>query len=267
MSRLPACETLLLDNQGGVLHLTLNRPQCRNAMSLAMVSELRAVLAALGQAPEVRAVVLSGAGGHFCAGADLKDMAQARQQGAEAYQALNRAFGSLLEEAERIPQVLIVVAEGAVLGGGMGLVCVSDIAIAQADARFGLPETSLGLLPAQIAPFMVRRIGLTQARHLALTAARLDGEHAARLGLVHFVERDAQAMAERLREVLAQVLRCAPGANAATKALLLAVGEQPLGLLLDQAAEAFGAAVGGPEGREGTLSFLQKRDPAWVPER
>lgn len=267
MNLLPECETLILDRHKGVLHITLNRPQARNAMSLQMVSELRAVFSAVRDDGQTRVIVMAGAGGHFCAGADIKDMAQARQQGADAYKSLNRAFGSLLEDAQNLPQTLIVVLDGAVLGGGMGLACVSDIAIAHQQAQFGLPETSLGLLPAQIAPFMVKRIGLSQTRRLALTGARFDGNQAARLELVHFVERDNQAMAERLSEVLDQVLRCAPGANAATKALLLATEHTPMTQLLDQAAEAFSAAVASPEGMEGTLAFMQKRDPVWIPQR
>ncbi|EPL04339.1 enoyl-CoA hydratase/isomerase family protein [Pseudomonas sp. CF161] len=264
MSRLPECQTLLLEPHNGVLHITLNRPDSRNAMSLQMVAELRAVLAAVRDDRSVRALVLGGAGGHFCAGGDLKDMAGARAQGPSAYRELNRAFGTLLEEAQQVPQVLIVVLQGAVLGGGFGLACVSDIAIADHQAQFGMPETSLGLLPAQIAPFVVRRIGLTQARRLALTAARFDGNEAERLGLVHFVEPDPQALAERLDEVLAHVLCCAPEANAATKALLLASADEALPALLDRAAEQFGQALVSAEGVEGTLAFVQKRQPAWA---
>jgi len=249
--------TLLLEAHNGVLHITLNRPHCRNAMSLEMVNELRAVLAQLDS--QVRAIVISGAGGHFCAGADVKDLVTAGDQLA----ALNRAFGSVLQEVEAVSPVVIVVLQGAVLGGGFGLACVSDIAIAQGTAQFGLPETSLGLLPAQIAPFVVKRIGLTQARRLALTAARFDGVEAGRLGVVHFVEHDGQALAERLDEVLGQVLRCAPGANARTKALLLASVEQPLEPLLDQAAQWFAEAVVSEEGIEGTQAFVQKRKPGW----
>ena len=250
--------TLLLEAHNGVLHVTLNRPECRNAMSLEMVKELRTVLAQLDS--QVRAVVISGAGGHFCAGADVKDLVGAGDQ----LQALNRAFGTLLQEVEALAQVVIVVLQGAVLGGGFGLACVSDIAIAQGQAQFGLPETRLGLLPAQIAPFVVKRIGLTQARRLALTAARFDGVEAERLGVVHFVERDPQALAERLDEVLGQVLRCAPGANGRTKALLLASAEQPLGPLLDQAAAWFAEAATGEEGIEGTQAFVQQRKPRWA---
>ncbi|KNH28755.1 enoyl-CoA hydratase [Pseudomonas syringae] len=264
MNTLPVCQTLLLERHNGVLHITLNRPDSRNAMSLQMVAELRAVLVAVRDDRQVRALVIGGAGGHFCAGADIKDMANARAQGATAYRELNRAFGALLEEAQHAPQVVITVLQGAVLGGGFGLACVSDIAMADHQAQFGLPETSLGLLPAQIAPFVVQRIGLTQARRLALTAARFDGTQARRMGLVHFVEHDPQALAERLDEVLAHVLCCAPGANAATKKLLLASAVQLSDGLLDQAAEWFSEAVTGDEGVEGTMAFVQKRKPGWA---
>lgn len=264
MNQLPNCETLLLERDGGVLHVTLNRPDSRNAMSLAMVSELRAVLAAVRDDRGVRAIVLRGAGGHFCAGGDIKDMAGARAAGPDAYAALNRAFGGLLEEAQAQPQVLVAVLEGAVLGGGFGLACVSDIALTAADAQFGLPETSLGILPAQIAPFVVKRIGLTQARRLALTAARFDGREALRLGLVHLCADSAENLAEQLVQSLEQVRRCAPGANAATKALLLATESEALGPLLDDAARQFAAAVTGAEGAEGTMAFVQKRKPNWA---
>ncbi|MCP1446800.1 isohexenylglutaconyl-CoA hydratase [Pseudomonas sp. GGS8] len=265
MSTLPLCHTLLLGLHTGVLHITLNRPDSRNAMSLQMVTELRAVLAAVHDERQIRALVIGGAGGHFCAGADIKDMANARAQGQHAYRDLNRAFGALLKETQYAPQVVITVLQGAVLGGGLGLACVSDIAMADHQAQFGLPETSLGLLPAQIAPYVVQRIGLTQARRLALTAARFDGTQARRMGLVHFVEHDPQALAERLDEVLAHVLCCAPGANAATKKLLLASAGQPSDDLLDQAAEWFSDAVTGAEGVEGTMAFVQKRKPGWAP--
>src|SRR5690606_32924520 len=130
----------------------------------------------------VRAVVLRGAEGHFCAGGDIKDMANARasvgKTEADPFFTLNREFGRLITAVNQAPQTVIVVAEGAVLGGGFGLACVSDVAIAAASAKFGLPETGLGVIPAQIAPFVVTRIGLTQARRLALLGARFDGAEA-----------------------------------------------------------------------------------------
>ena len=261
---LPDCETLLLNLEAGVLHISLNRPDCRNAMSLQMVHEMRAVLDSIKDDLSVRALVLRGAGGHFCAGGDIKDMAGARSAGADAYRELNRAFGAMLEQAQNCPQVLVAVLEGAVLGGGFGLACVSDIAIARAEARFGMPETTLGILPAQIAPFVVKRVGLTQARRLALTAARFNGIEAERLGLVHFCEADVACIESRLQQVLSQIHHCAPQANAQTKALLLATETEPLADLLDRAAQQFANAVTGAEGCEGTMAFVQKRAPSWA---
>lgn len=263
--KLPATTTLLLERQDDVVTITLNRPQSRNAMNLTMLEELHALLAAIAKDLSLRAIVLRGAGGHFCSGGDIKDMAAARSQDRSSQAEINRRFGRMLEEAARQPQVLITVLEGAVLGGGLGLAAVSDIGICLDDCRFGLPETGIGVVPAQIAPFVVKRIGLTQARYLALTAARFDGKQALRLGLVHFSEADTVALDARLRSTLDDVLRCAPSANRQTKALLLATGEQQLASLLDQAADTFAQAVTGKEAAEGTLAFVQKRKPGWAP--
>lgn len=168
--------------------------------------------------------------------------------------------------ANQIPQVLIVVTEGAVLGGGFGLACISDVALSAGNAKFGLPETGLGIPPAQIAPFVVARIGLTQARRLALLGARFDGHEAMRLGIVHAAYDDTESLNKALDEVLQQVKRCAPQANKVTKKLILSVGELPLETLLDGAASSFSKAVQGAEGQEGTMAFIQKRLPSWSAE-
>ena len=146
---LPVTDTLLVREEGFALHITLNRPESRNAMSLQMTQELRAVFSAIEGSDDIRAVILRGSNGHFCAGGDIKDMAGARMRAAEsgndeAYAELNRAFGHLMTQVDCAPQVVITLLEGAVLGGGFGLACVSDIAIATESAQFGLPETSLG---------------------------------------------------------------------------------------------------------------------------
>ena len=269
---LPTCETLLLREDKGCLHITLNRPQARNAMSLQMVRELMAVFEAAHRKGDIRAVVLRGADGHFCAGGDIRDMANARasigKSESDPFAALNREFGRLITLVNRAPQTVVAVIEGAVLGGGFGLACISDVAIAHREARFGLPETGLGIPPAQIAPFVVKRIGLTQARRLALLGARCDGAEALRLGLVHECLDSREALDARLEELLTQIRRCAPGANAVTKALLLAAadisGEAALEALLDAAALQFSQAVQGKEGQEGTMAFMQKRDPSWA---
>lgn len=264
---LPDTETLALERDGACVHVTLNRPDSRNAMSLRMVDDLMAVFAVVENDESIRALVLRGAGGHFCAGGDIKDMAGARQQAqageTDAYFHLNRRFGEMITRANALPAVVMAVLEGAVMGGGFGLACVSDIALADTQAKFGMPETSLGVIPAQIAPFVVRRIGLTQTRRLTLTAARIRGDEALRLGLVHEVC-EAGELATRIRENLEAVRQCAPRANARTKQLILNVGHTDMDTLLDGAARDFSAAVTGEEGQEGTLAFMQKRAPAWA---
>ncbi|MES2919422.1 MAG: enoyl-CoA hydratase-related protein [Pseudomonadota bacterium] len=266
---LPTVETLQLREEGFVLHVTLNRPESRNAMSLQMTQELRAVFTAIHDSGRIRAVLLRGAGGHFCAGGDIKDMAGARLRAMEsgndeAYAELNRAFGHMITQVDHAPQVVIAVLEGAVMGGGFGLACVSDVAIARQDAKFALPETGLGILPAQIAPFVVQRVGFTQARRLALLGARFDGAEAARIGIAHHVVADSAELDAVLATTLDQVKKCAPQANRATKALLHRVGKESLEALLDDAARQFARAVAGPEGAEGTMAFVQKRPAKWA---
>ncbi len=269
---LPATDTLILETRGHALHITLNRPDARNAMSLQMVNELMAVFDSIENDTSIRAVVLRGANGHFCAGGDIKDMATARGQAAQAgekgednpFFALNRQFGHLITQANRAPQVVIAVLEGAVLGGGFGLACVSDVAIADKNAQFGLPETGLGVIPAQIAPFVVERVGLTQARRLALLGERFKGDEALALGVVHFCEDGSDNLNSKLEQVLEQIKRCAPDANRKTKALIHRVGHEPMETLLDDAARDFANAVASEEGTEGTMAFVQKRLPNWA---
>ena len=264
MSALPVCQTLLLESHNGVLHITLNRPESRNAMSLQMVAELRAVLAAVRDDRSVRALVIGGAGGHFCAGGDIKDMANARAQGPDAYRDLNRAFGALLQEVQHAPQVVITVLQGAVLGGGFGLACVADVAIASDTANFRLPETSLGVVPAQIAPFLVERLGYSQAKRLAVTGGRLDAATALTLGLVHGVT-TSDGLAPALDKALVEILACAPGALAATKALMRRARFEPAHALVADAATVFAQSAQSAEGVEGMTAFIQKRKPNWTP--
>ena len=266
---LPETRTLLLKEERGVLHVTLNRPESRNALSAEMLAELESVFTAIAENREIRAVVLRGAGGTFCAGADLKNMLGSAMKPPQPGEpdplvAINRSFGAMLRKVSDIGQVLIVVCEGAALAGGMGLVCVSDIAFAHVDTKFGVPETTRGLPPAQIAPFLVERIGLTQMRRLALTGAQFRGAEAQRLGLVHETFGSEEELQGKLGETLQQVLGCAPDANALTKRILLKVGKLDMDAVLDDAAQKFAACVRGPEAPEGISAFMQKRRPRWA---
>jgi len=266
---LPQTKTLLTVFEHGVLRITLNRPEARNAMTREMVEELGAVFASVRESRTVRAIVLRGSGGHFCAGGDLKEMMAGGLKPpapgeADPVAVHSRQFGAMLRQLGSAPQVVIAICEGAVLGGGFGLTCIADIALARHDAKFGLPETTRGLPPAQIAPFVVERIGLTAARRLCLTGAQFNGMEAQRLGIVHDTFADEAELELKLAAVLKQVLQCAPGANAMTKDIILKVARQDMDAVLDDAAQKFAAAVRGSEAPEGIGAFMQKRAPKWT---
>jgi len=267
---LPQTKHSLLALDAGVLHLTFNRPDARNAMSRDLLADIINTFDAIRGDRSIRAVVLRGAGGNFCAGGDIKDMANSRaamakaKPGEDPIAEYNRGFGVMLNKVNTAPQATVAVCEGAVLGGGFGLACVADVTLAQADASFGMPETGLGLAPAQIAPFVVQRIGLAQARRFGVCGARFKGEEARRLGIAHEVFKDAAELDKLLADTLKLIKRCAPQANADTKELMLGTMRMEPDAIVAYAAKKFSEAVRGAEGTEGTLAFIDKRLPKWA---
>jgi isohexenylglutaconyl-CoA hydratase len=262
-----APETILIETRAGVRHVTLNRPETRNAMSLAMVDELLAALKS-AESDGVRAIVLKGAGGHFCSGGDVKDMGAAYAgpgpDGQDPAAKVNAQFGHLCKAYAETGLPVIVVLEGAVMGGGFGLACVADVALARETALFRLPETGLGLVPAQIAPFLVERLGYSEARRLAVTGGKIDALGALRLRLVHGVHEGEDAMNTALESVLTDIRKGAPDAIAQTKRLMRRARLHDAGSLIDDAAKVFAAAVRSEEGAEGLSAFIEKRPARWV---
>jgi len=254
--------------QGGFLFLTLDDAPTRNALSPEMVGELRAAFEAAVADAGVRAVVLRGANGTFCAGGSVGNFQKSQQSApatgeADPIATNNRRFGEFMTVLDGFPKVLVAAVEGAAMGGGFGLACVADVLLARKDAKFALSETTLGLVPAQIAPFVVARIGHAETRRLALSGERIDGVEAARIGLANAVFDDATGLEAGLAAVLCGIGRCAPGANAATKSLIAQCATLPLAQVLDNASEMFARQMRG-EGREGIAAFRDKRDAAWV---
>lgn len=253
---------------------TLNRPAVRNALNQALMDDLFALVQLVCTGDEVRLLELRGAGGHFCAGGDIADMQQAAQDFSNgqtrAFYQLNRRYGELLLALSRLPCALLVSVEGSAMGGGLGLLACADLSIARQDARIAMPEVSLGLPPAQIAPFVAEKIGLANTRKLALCGERLSGAQAQALGLVDQLADSAEAF-NQLRQVIYDKIGAAsPKALRATKKLLLensrlaASQQENLDTQLDRAAEQFSLAVTNGDGPEGTLAFLEKRAPRWA---
>jgi methylglutaconyl-CoA hydratase len=250
----------------GIVTLTLDRPEAKNALSAALVSELTAALGALASDSAVRAVVLTGAGNVFSAGADIGEMRAAGQAAPEQNEADSRRFAKMLETLERQPQPTVALVNGAAFGGAIGLVAACDIALATASARFSLSEVRLGLVPAMISPYVVRAIGLREARRYCLTGEAMDAATAQRIGLVHDVA-DEAAFAGASEAILAALLAGAPGAQAEIKRLLRHVtGRSEAGddAMLADTARWIARVRAGAEAREGLTAFLERRRPGWI---
>ncbi len=254
----------------GVLFATLNQPASRHALTPAMVAELAQVLGLAESDSGVRALVLRGSQGFFCAGGNVANFQErlttdAGQASAASTALQNRAFGHFMQRLVALPVPVLAAVEGAAMGGGMGLACAADIVLATVDAKFALSETSLGLIPAQIAPFVVARLGQRVTRRLGLSAERVSGELALQLGLVDALASDSAALDALLAQWLSRIARCAPQANRRLKSLLQALEQQPLAALLDNAAQQFAACLHGEgaEGAEGIAALRAKRPPAW----
>jgi isohexenylglutaconyl-CoA hydratase len=265
-----AYQTIQTNTDKGVLYLTLNRPESRNAMSMQMVDELLVALADAEQNEAVRVIVMCGAGGHFCSGGDLKDMAAARGKALSggddlAIRRINARFGELCAAFASSPLAIVAVLEGSVMGGGFGLACAVDVALADHKASFRLSETSLGLVPAQIAPYLVERLGYSQARRLAVTGGKIDGATALQIGLVHECHADTGAMRNAVERTVSDILACAPGALAQTKQLVRKARLADSATLIEEAASIFSKAALGKEGEEGIAAFVQKRKAKWIP--
>ena len=267
MTTLPTTTCLILEPQGSVLTIWFNRPEAKNALSAEMVDELGAVLDAVRDDRSLRTVILRGKGGFFCAGGDIKGFKSDLQSGQPSEEDVakgNRGFGDLMIKLNEQPQATILLVEGAAIGGGLGLACVGDITIVTRDAKFRLSETSLGIPPAQIAPFVTERVGLTQARRLMMTGARFKGADAVDYGIGHILADDVQDMEAKCAEVLEQIALCAPGANATTKEIVFESTRRPRSDALDFASRGFARCMLSDEGKEGVSAFVEKRKASWA---
>ena len=257
-------QPLSLQREGAVARLRLERPEVHNAFDDGLVAALTRTLESLTDARDVRVLVLEGAGASFSAGADLHWM----RGMAAAGEAENRedalALARLMRTLDAMPMPTIARVHGAAFGGGVGLVACCDIAIGTPDAKFGLTESRLGLLPAVISPYVIAAIGARQARRYFATAEIFDATEALRMGLLHQVvpTSDLDAAVQRQLDLLA---KAAPLAAAQAKSLVRRVAAGGDGESMDVAnAELIARLRVSPEGQEGLSAFLDKRKPAWT---
>ncbi len=256
-------KTLTLETDTrGVARLTLNRPQAHNALNAAMIAELSEAAALLGRDPTVRVVVLAAAGRSFCAGGDIgwfRDTLGLDRAGRVAQSA---ALGHMLETLAALPKPLIGRIHGAAYGGGVGMVSVCDLAIGADTARFGLTEVRLGLIPANISPHVVNRIGPARARATMLSGALFDAERALRIGLLDDCV-PSETLDAAVDAAVAAHLQAAPGAVAATKRLIEDVSLADPAGRVELTSQRLADAWESEEGRAGIDAFFAKRRPPW----
>lgn len=254
---------LLTDRDGSVLRLTLNRPDVRNAFDEDLIDALTAAAVHATADKSLRAVVLGGSGKTFCAGADIAWMAKAIAYSHRENLSDAEDLARMLERLDTLPLPLIGRVQGAALGGGVGLAAVCDVVIAAEDAVFALSEVKLGILPAVVAPYVLRKIGVTAAREYFLTGARFSAARAKEIGLVHEIV-PADELDAAVNRRVADVLSAGPGAIGVAKALIREIAGANPRDVIGLTTNAIASQRVSDEGQEGLRAFLEKRKPSWT---
>lgn len=254
--------TFKLEKDGPVARVTLDRPRVKNAFDDVLVGEFTEALDAIGADRSVRVMVLTGAGDVFSAGADLNWMKKVATYGFEENVDDALKFARMLETLYRLPKATIARVNGACMGGGVGLVSACDVAVAAREAKFALREILLGIAPAAISPYVLRKIGEWHAHDYFLTGRSFDGERAREIGLVNEVVERPLLDAE-VDVWVKRFLHAGPQAIAATKQLINRVSWATLADVQDYTARTIASLRGSEEGREGFAAFFEKRKPNW----
>jgi methylglutaconyl-CoA hydratase len=246
-------DALRIERDDDVLRIVLARPETRNAFDAAAIAELAEAFVDVGKA---RAVVLVGEGPSFCAGADIEWMRQSVSLTHDENVADANALRRMLDAIDTCPAPVIAVVQGHAIGGGAGLVATADIALAHERAVFGFSEVKLGITPAVISPYVLRKIGESAARRYFVTGERFDATAALRIGLVHEVVADLDA---GLEAVLGELRTAGPRAARHAKRLVLDRPDGP------ETARRIAERRASDEGQAGLGAFIERRRPPWAP--
>jgi methylglutaconyl-CoA hydratase len=241
----------------GVEYLVLNRPEVRNALNEDVIAEVAAWARRTAGDPDVRAVVITGAGPSFCAGADLAWMTKMAGYTHDDNVRDARDAAAMFEAIDTLPVPVIARVHGAAIGGGAGLVAVADIVLADESATFGFTEVKLGLIPAIIAPYVLAKIGMSAARELFVTGRRFNAEHAREIGLVHAVVATDQ-LDRTVQKFIAEILANGREAMAAAKTLLRQIANRPVDAVTPLTTEAIAMRRVSAEAQERMRAFLKK---------
>lgn len=252
--------SLLIEKKDEILYITLNRPEIRNAFDDALIKEITQAF----KTAEARVIVLAGAGKVFCAGGDLQWMQKTIHFSEQENLMDAKALADMFLAVDECPCPVIAKVHGAAFGGGLGLISVCDIAIAAENTKFCFSEVKLGLAPAVISPFALRRIGYTYARRYFLTAEVFEAHEAKKMGLVSQVV-PYEDLDNAVNSVAEAILTAGPNAVREAKRLLRETGHLPLQEALALCIQVIARLRVSPEGQEGVRAFLEKRKPHWAP--
>ncbi len=254
---------LLIQKEVDHFSVKLNRPEKHNALTAEMVGELTEFFNKASESVFARAIVITGAGASFCSGADIEWMKSMADYSFEQNRKDAEKLFEMFEAADKCSLPIISYLQGSVFGGGLGLVGISDIAVAEANARFCFSEAKLGLIPAVISSFVLKKMRLNKARELMLTASIFDAKVAYESGLIEYFERELEAK-EYVTHSVKNISNNGPGAVQDIKKLLrfLQTGTEPQ--IKIESVRSISERRVSEEGQEGLASFLQKRKPAWV---
>ena len=252
-----------IECQGAIARVWFNRPEKHNALSAEVGTALVAALRGLAADDRCRVVVLGGRGASFCAGADLDAMKASANASFEANLAEAESLGGMFAALADFPKVVVGRIHGGVYGGGVGFTCACDIAVASDDAKFGLTEARLGIVPGLISPYVVRRLGDRHSRELMLTGERFDAATALRVGLVHHVVPAAELDA-KVSERVGEVLKSGPRAQGRIKQLLSHFANTGWDEYRAGLPRTLAEVRRGDEAREGLAAFFEKRKPKWM---
>lgn len=254
-------DNLLVSASGGVITVSLNRPDVRNALDDSLIARLTDVFRTVAE--DARVIVLRGEGKAFCAGGDLEWMQRSIDYTEADNLADAQALGGLFLAIDECPCPVIGLVHGAAFGGGVGLACVCDVVVAAEGTKFCFSEVKLGLSPAVISAFAIRKIGLSQARRYFLTAEVFEADEAKRIGLVHEVAA-VEDLDARVGTMVEAILANGPKAVRQAKALARQVAYLDSRSALEASAKVIASLRVSEEGQEGVRAFLEKRPPSWV---
>lgn len=254
--------TLRMESGGGVLAITLNRPEKRNALNATMIEELTRALEAAAKDVACGVVLLTGAGNAFCSGMDLTHLEALAAKSEQEHRSDTEQIARLLRTLYDLPKPTIAAVNGAAVAGGMGLATVCDFTLAVPEAKFGYTEVRIGFIPAIVSAFLREQIGDKRARDLLLTGRLIQAQEALEMGLITRIVPAAELMREA-RELAAKLLENSPEAIRATKGLLSAHSGARLNAEIEAAIAANVAARATGDFREGVRAFLEKREPNW----